>query len=69
MEMVLDRKAAEMRDQLAMELTRFRGDSVMADDQAFLVLIEEGGGATSTAPAGERGAQPRRTASPFFFNS
>jgi serine phosphatase RsbU (regulator of sigma subunit)/anti-sigma regulatory factor (Ser/Thr protein kinase) len=63
------RKAAEMRDQLAMELTRFRGDSVMADDQAFLVLIEEGGGATSTAPAGERGAQPRRTASPFFFNS
>lgn len=33
--------AGELRDRLATELNRFRGDAVMADDQAFLVMTEE----------------------------
>jgi sigma-B regulation protein RsbU (phosphoserine phosphatase) len=33
--------ATELRDRLAAELNRFRGDALMADDQAFLVMTEE----------------------------
>jgi serine phosphatase RsbU (regulator of sigma subunit) len=61
--------AADMRDLLATELTRFRGSTVMADDQAFLLLIEEGDGAASTAPSGERRAQPRRSPPPLLSRS
>lgn len=35
------RSATEMRGRLAAELSRFRGDTAMTDDQAFLLLTEE----------------------------
>jgi serine phosphatase RsbU (regulator of sigma subunit)/anti-sigma regulatory factor (Ser/Thr protein kinase) len=35
------RKADVLRDQLTAELTRFRGAAEMADDQAFLLMMEE----------------------------
>ncbi len=35
------RSATELRGRLASELTRYRGDAAMADDQAFLLLTEE----------------------------
>jgi serine phosphatase RsbU (regulator of sigma subunit)/anti-sigma regulatory factor (Ser/Thr protein kinase) len=63
------RNATEMRDRLATEMTRFRGNSVMSDDQAFLLLVEDAAGAATASSAGERRAQLRRSASPFFSNS
>jgi serine phosphatase RsbU (regulator of sigma subunit)/anti-sigma regulatory factor (Ser/Thr protein kinase) len=63
------RNATDMRDRLATEMTRFRGNSVMSDDQAFLLLVEDAAGAATASPAGERRAQLRRSASPFFSNS
>jgi serine phosphatase RsbU (regulator of sigma subunit) len=50
-------KAAELRDRLATELNRFRGDTAMDDDQAFLVLTEEGG-SKHAAPRGARHTRP-----------
>jgi len=44
------RNATEVRDLLATELNRFRGDADMSDDQAFLILVEEGAGAAHVAP-------------------
>jgi hypothetical protein len=35
------RSASELRDSLTEELERFRGGAAMADDQAFLLLMEE----------------------------
>jgi hypothetical protein len=51
------RKATELRDRLATELNRYRGDTVMDDDQAFLVLAEEGV-AKRSAPRGSRLTRP-----------
>ncbi len=59
-------KATELRDRLATELNRFRGDTVMDDDQAFLVLTEEGG-AKRSAPRGARHTLPRHGS--FLFPS
>lgn len=41
--------AVELRDRLATELNRFRGDAAMDDDQAFLLLTEPRVGADATA--------------------
>jgi len=38
------RNATELRDRLATELNRYRGDAMMDDDQAFLLLTEEASG-------------------------
>jgi hypothetical protein len=35
------RSATELRGRLAAELTRYRGETAMVDDQAFLLLTEE----------------------------
>jgi serine phosphatase RsbU (regulator of sigma subunit) len=58
--------ATDLRDRLATELNRFRGDAVMDDDQAFLVLTEER--AARPGPAAELGP-PRRGAFLFPSNS
>ncbi len=63
------RNAVEMRDRLAAELTRFRGDSVMADDQAFLLLVEDGPGALCAAPSGVRRTRTRPSSLPSVVNS
>jgi serine phosphatase RsbU (regulator of sigma subunit)/anti-sigma regulatory factor (Ser/Thr protein kinase) len=63
------RNAAEMRDRLATELNRFRGDSVMADDQAFLLLVEESAGVMNPESAGERRSRSRLSSFPFAVNS
>ncbi len=54
------RSATELRDRLSTELFRFCSDAVRADDQAFLLLIEEGVGAARLAPTGGRRTQMRR---------
>ncbi|HWA10529.1 MAG TPA: SpoIIE family protein phosphatase [Opitutaceae bacterium] len=51
-----DHHAGDLRDRLASELARYRGDAVMADDQAFLVLSEEECAAPRAAEA--EGLQP-----------
>lgn len=51
--------AAELRDRLAIELNRFRGDAEMDDDQAFLLLAEThgpSGGAAARRLQFERGS-------------
>jgi serine phosphatase RsbU (regulator of sigma subunit)/anti-sigma regulatory factor (Ser/Thr protein kinase) len=63
------RNAAEMRDRLATELNRFRGDSVMADDQAFLLLVEESAGVMNPESVGERRSRSRLSSFPFAVNS
>jgi phosphoserine phosphatase RsbU/P len=47
------RSAAELRDSLTAELEKFRGEAAMADDQAFLLLMEEEVGAAEV-PANSR---------------
>ena len=59
------RSATEVRDLLATELNRFRGDADMSDDQAFLILVEEGAGVARIVPAGRRRVRLRRGA--FLF--
>lgn len=59
------RSATEIRDRLASELNRFRGDAVMQDDQAFLLLTEEG--TARSKAACKRSIQLRRGA--FLFPS
>jgi serine phosphatase RsbU (regulator of sigma subunit)/anti-sigma regulatory factor (Ser/Thr protein kinase) len=66
---IAGRNATEMRDRLATEVTRFRGDTAMTDDQAFLLLIEEGADGAPPAPVAESRIRTRRTASPFFAKS
>ncbi len=61
------RGATEVRDLLATELNRFRGDADMSDDQAFLILVEEGTGSARVAPAGKRRIPLRRGS--FLFPS
>jgi hypothetical protein len=36
------RGATKLRDMLAAEMSRFRGETALTDDQAFLLLSEEG---------------------------
>lgn len=60
-------RATELRDRLATELNRFRGDALMADDQAFLLMTEEDLGAVSTGAAGRR--RPRAQPGSFLFPS
>jgi hypothetical protein len=48
------RPATEVRDLLTTELNRFRGGAAMTDDQAFLLLMEEGGSAPKPARSGSR---------------
>jgi polysaccharide pyruvyl transferase WcaK-like protein len=54
------RNATELRDRLATELNRYRGDAMMDDDQAFLLLAEEASGPAHRAPAPRRRAQIHR---------
>ncbi len=61
------RGATEVRDLLATELNRFRGDADMSDDQAFLILVEEGTGSARVAPASRRRIPLRRGS--FLFPS
>ena len=46
--------AGELRDSLTAELERFRGGAAMADDQAFLLLMEEDVGANEPLANGGR---------------
>jgi serine phosphatase RsbU (regulator of sigma subunit)/anti-sigma regulatory factor (Ser/Thr protein kinase) len=48
------RSATELRDLLSAELERFRGDTTLTDDQAFLMLSEEGDGNVATTGIGRR---------------
>jgi len=61
------RGADELRDRLATELNRFRGDAAMSDDQAFLILVEEGTGTALTAPSRRPRIRLRRGS--FLFPS
>ncbi len=61
------RGATEVRDRLATELNRFRGDDDMTDDQAFLILMEEGTGDARPPSAGKRRIRLRRGS--FLFPS
>ena len=54
------RNATELRDRLATELNRFRGDALMDDDQAFLLMTEESSGDVRRKPATSRRIQLRR---------
>jgi serine phosphatase RsbU (regulator of sigma subunit)/anti-sigma regulatory factor (Ser/Thr protein kinase) len=59
------RNATELRDRLATELNRFRGDVPMVDDQAFLILTEEHAGVRPPSPTG--GRQIRLQRGSFLF--
>jgi serine phosphatase RsbU (regulator of sigma subunit) len=48
------RNVAELRDLLMAELGRFRGETAMADDQAFLLLSEDRVGSFPAAGIGRR---------------
>jgi serine phosphatase RsbU (regulator of sigma subunit)/anti-sigma regulatory factor (Ser/Thr protein kinase) len=48
------RNATDLRDRLATELNRYRGDAVMDDDQAFLLLTEDGGHSARIPPTSSR---------------
>jgi serine phosphatase RsbU (regulator of sigma subunit)/anti-sigma regulatory factor (Ser/Thr protein kinase) len=61
------RNANELRDRLATELNRFRGDALMDDDQAFLLLTEEGTGAERKPPRSTKRIRLRRGS--FLFPS
>jgi serine phosphatase RsbU (regulator of sigma subunit)/anti-sigma regulatory factor (Ser/Thr protein kinase) len=51
--------ATELADYLATELNHFRGDAAMDDDQAFLLLTEDGSGAARQAPTTARRIRQR----------
>ncbi|MGA2690756.1 MAG: SpoIIE family protein phosphatase [Opitutaceae bacterium] len=53
------RTAKELRDRLATEVNQFRGDALMTDDQAFLILTDEAADAVRPASGGTRGFRPR----------
>jgi serine phosphatase RsbU (regulator of sigma subunit)/anti-sigma regulatory factor (Ser/Thr protein kinase) len=61
------RNATELRDRLATELNWFRGDALMDDDQAFLLLTEEGTGAKRKPPKSTKRIRLRRGS--FLFPS
>jgi serine phosphatase RsbU (regulator of sigma subunit)/anti-sigma regulatory factor (Ser/Thr protein kinase) len=48
------RSATELRDLLAAEMERFRGETTLTDDQAFLLLSEEGDGDVPAAGLARR---------------
>lgn len=54
------RSATELRGRLASELTRFRGETPMSDDQAFLLLTEERVGDTREMSPRSSASQPKR---------
>jgi serine phosphatase RsbU (regulator of sigma subunit)/anti-sigma regulatory factor (Ser/Thr protein kinase) len=54
------RGAMELRDRLSTELFRYSSDTVMADDQAFLLLIEEDVSAAQSEPTGMQYTRFRR---------
>jgi serine phosphatase RsbU (regulator of sigma subunit)/anti-sigma regulatory factor (Ser/Thr protein kinase) len=43
-QMIPGRSAADLRDRLSLELNEFRGEALMGDDQAFLLLSEDPSG-------------------------
>src|SRR6185436_1905529 len=57
--------AAELRDRLATELNRFRGNAAMDDDQAFLLLTEASTGAARKD--GSRGPSIQFQPGQFLF--
>lgn len=61
--------AAELRDRLSTELNRFRGTAPMGDDQAFLMLAEEGEPEMRSAPAWWNPARFARRPLPFPVNA
>jgi serine phosphatase RsbU (regulator of sigma subunit)/anti-sigma regulatory factor (Ser/Thr protein kinase) len=61
------RPATEVRDRLTKELNRFRGDAPMTDDQAFLLLTEEGEDAPPFAVSRASRVQLERGS--FLFSS
>lgn len=61
--------AAELRDRLSTELNRFRGTAPMGDDQAFLMLAEEGEPETRSSPAWWNPARFARRPLPFPVNA
>jgi len=56
--------APEQRDRLVAELNRYRGDTAMDDDQAFLLLTEDRAAGTRAAAPGAR--RSRQSASPLL---
>jgi serine phosphatase RsbU (regulator of sigma subunit) len=56
--------APEQRDRLVAELNRYRGDTAMDDDQAFLLLTEDRAAGTRAATPG--GKRSRQSASPLL---
>jgi serine phosphatase RsbU (regulator of sigma subunit)/anti-sigma regulatory factor (Ser/Thr protein kinase) len=61
--------ATELRDRLATELNRFRGEADMDDDQAFLLLTEACVGAKRSANSGRQRFQFQRGSFLFPANS
>ncbi len=61
------RNATELRDRLATELNRFRGDALMDDDQAFLLMTEESASPARKTPAATRRIRLKRGS--FLFPS
>jgi serine phosphatase RsbU (regulator of sigma subunit)/anti-sigma regulatory factor (Ser/Thr protein kinase) len=59
--------AEEVRDRLATELNRFRGGAAMTDDQAFLLLTEEG--AEASAATSRRVNRVRYQPGSFLFSA
>jgi serine phosphatase RsbU (regulator of sigma subunit)/anti-sigma regulatory factor (Ser/Thr protein kinase) len=57
-------RAPEQRDRLVTELNRFRGDTVMDDDQAFLLLTEDRVAVPRAATPGAK--RSRQSASPLL---
>jgi serine phosphatase RsbU (regulator of sigma subunit) len=57
-------RAPEQRDRLVAELNRFRGDTVMDDDQAFLLLTEDRVAVPRAATPGAK--RSRQSASPLL---
>jgi serine phosphatase RsbU (regulator of sigma subunit)/anti-sigma regulatory factor (Ser/Thr protein kinase) len=57
--------ATELADRLAMELNRYRGDAAMDDDQAFLLLAEDGHGTARQSPTTAR--RIRQKCGSFLF--
>jgi serine phosphatase RsbU (regulator of sigma subunit)/anti-sigma regulatory factor (Ser/Thr protein kinase) len=68
-EMIPGRSATDMRDRLASELNRFRGDTEMDDDQAFLLLTEDLAGGSRRPASIEKPCKLRRGTFLFPANS
>jgi len=55
----LPASAEQLRDELTVELCRFRGDAALRDDQAFLILAEEPPERPETRDQGPENSEPR----------